>query len=129
MVTSTFSSAKKFYPMEEKLSDERTNEIAKQIRSALIGQKIAYREAFNRFDSNKDGFLSFGEFSTGLDKVMTLSIPIKEKLFAIMDKHKIGLIDYPNFLEVIQQSSANLKKNSHVSEDNFDWENQIIENI
>ena len=87
----------------------------------MIGQKIAYREAFNRFDENKDGFLSFGEFSKGLDKVLTLSVPIKEKLFAIMDQNKIGLIDYPNFLEAIQMTSANTKKQGY--DDNFDWEN------
>jgi Ca2+-binding EF-hand superfamily protein len=73
----------------------------KQIRTALINKKIAYREAFNRFDENKDGFLSFGEFSKGIDQVLTLSVPIKEKLFAIMDVNKIGLVDYPNFLELI----------------------------
>lgn len=60
---------------------------------------------------------------------MTLSVPIKEKLFAIMDKHKIGLIDYPNFLEVIQLSTANMKKIGAVHEDNFDWENGIIDQI
>jgi Ca2+-binding EF-hand superfamily protein len=59
--------------------------------------------------------------------VLTLSIPIKEKIFAIMDKNKIGLIDYPNFLEIIQLSSANTKKQG--CEDNFDWENGIIEKI
>ena len=50
---------------------------------------------------NKDGFLSFAEFSQGIDNVLTLSIPIKEKLFALMDKNQIGLVDYPSFLENI----------------------------
>lgn len=63
LAESAFSSAKKFYPTTEKLSEERACEIAKQIRTSLINQKIAYREAFNRFDANKDGFLSFSEFS------------------------------------------------------------------
>lgn len=44
-----------------------------------------------------------------------------------MDKNKIGLIDYPNFLEIIQMSSANTKKQG--CEDNFDWENGVIEKI
>lgn len=38
-----------------------------------------------------------------------------------MDQNKIGLIDYPNFLEVIQMTSANTKKQGY--DDNFDWEN------
>jgi hypothetical protein len=33
---------------------------------------------------------------------MQLSLPIKEKFFAFMDKKKIGLVDYETFLGVIQ---------------------------
>ena len=62
---------------------------------------MSYKAAFTKFDENKDGFLSFGEFTSGIDSVMTLSTPIKEKLFALMDKNKIGLVDYDSFLEVI----------------------------
>ena len=62
LARSGFSLAKKFYPTTEKLSEERAAEVAKQIRTALIDKKIAYREAFNRFDENKDGFLSLSEF-------------------------------------------------------------------
>ncbi len=83
------------------MKEERAIEIAKQIRTALINKKIAYKEAFNRFDVNKDGFLSYAEFSQGIDNVLTLSVPIKEKLFALMDKNQIGLVDYPSFLEII----------------------------
>lgn len=102
--------------------------MAKQIRTALIDKKIAYREAFNRFDENKDGFLSLTEFSNGIDKIITLSVPIKEKMFALMDKNEIGLVDYPNFLEVINLSSA-YKLNKNGVSDNFDWENDVIEQI
>lgn len=63
LTRSGFSSAKKFFPTTEKLSEERAAEVAKQIRTALIDKKIANREAFNRFDENKDGFLSLSEFS------------------------------------------------------------------
>ena len=45
-----------------------------------------------------------------------------------MDKNKIGLVDYPNFLEVIQLSSANRLKKGNCN-DNFDWENGIIDKI
>ena len=101
LASSTFSSAKKFFPVEAKLSHERAAELFKQIRTALINKRIAYRAAFNKFDENKDGFLSFSEFSKGLDTVLPLSPPIKEKLFAFIDQNKIGLIDFPNFLEAI----------------------------
>ena len=36
----------------------------------MIAQKIAYREAFNRFDDNKDGLLSFNEWSKGIEKII-----------------------------------------------------------
>jgi Ca2+-binding EF-hand superfamily protein len=101
-------------------------EIAKQIKAALISNRIAYKEAFNRFDVNQDGFLSFSEFSNGIDTIMTLSIPVKEKFFGFMDKNEIGLVDYKNFLDIIQSSAAkDLKKNNIT--DSFDWENSIIE--
>ena len=110
------------------MSSERALEIAKQIKAALISNRIAYKEAFNRFDVNQDGFLSFSEFSNGIDTIMTLSIPVKEKFFGFMDKNEIGLVDYKNFLDIIQSSAAkDLKKNNIT--DSFDWENSIIEQI
>ncbi len=63
LAQSGFNSGKRFFPTTSTLSLERAAEICKQIRTALINKKIAYREAFNRFDQNKDGFLSFSEFS------------------------------------------------------------------
>jgi Ca2+-binding EF-hand superfamily protein len=103
-------------------------EIAKQIKAAMIVAKIAYREAFNRFDSNGNGFISFSEFSQGIDKIMTLSLPVKEKFFSFMDKKHIGVVDYPTFLEVIQSSAvADIKRNNFT--DSFDWENSIVDKI
>lgn len=95
----------------------------------MIDKRLAYREVFNRFDSNKDGFLSLAELSSGLDTIITLSIPIKEKLFALMDKNEIGLVDYENFLKVIKLSTANQKGFKEGSSDNFDWEYDVIEQI
>jgi hypothetical protein len=37
---------------------------------------------------------------------MQLSLPVKEKFFAFMDKKKIGLVDYESFLNIIQASSV-----------------------
>jgi len=94
----------------------------------MINKKIAYREVFNRFDTNKDGFLSFSEFTEGMNDILTLSDPVKEKLFSLMDKNNIGLVDYPNFLEVIQMSTA-MDSSKRNMEDNFDWENKVIDSI
>ncbi len=45
-----------------------------------------------------------------------------------MDKNNIGLVDYPNFLEVIQTSTAN-RPRKEGTQDNFEWEEGIIEKI
>ena len=45
-----------------------------------------------------------------------------------MDKNSIGLVDYPSFLEVINLSSANKLSKGHMN-DNFDWENGVIDQI
>ena len=81
----------------------------------MISKKIAYREAFNRFDANKDGFLSLTEFSQGIEKIIALSVPVKEKMFGLMDKNGIGLVDYPSFLEVINLSSASKLSKAHLN--------------
>ena len=67
------------------------------------------------------------KFSAGIDKILTLSVPVKEKLFALMDKNEIGLVDYQSFLEVINLSSA--FKLTKQNDDNFDWENGVIDKI
>mmetsp|Transcript_28903 Transcript_28903/g.27806 ORF Transcript_28903/g.27806 Transcript_28903/m.27806 type:complete len:158 (+) Transcript_28903:3046-3519(+) len=50
--------------------------------------------------------LSFADFSLGLDRILKLSQPLKEKLFAKMDKLSIGLVAYENFLEVLRTTTA-----------------------
>ena len=57
---------------------------------------------------------------------MTLSTSIKEKFFAVMDRNHIGLVDYPSFLSTVQSISVG-KSGKNEMNDNFDWENQIIE--
>ena len=39
------------------------------------------------------------------------------------------MVDYKNFLEVIQLSSANRPKKDGPYKDNFNWENEVIEKI
>lgn len=53
---------------------------------------------------------------------------MKEKLFALMDKQGMGLVDYPNFLEVLQLSTAS-KPLSNGVEDNFNWEADVLQQL
>lgn len=69
--------------------------------------------------------VSFAEFNRGMVDVCDLSVPVKEQIYALMDKNSIGLISYDQFLEVLRQE--NLDKSA--IEDNFDWEQETIEKI
>jgi Ca2+-binding EF-hand superfamily protein len=66
---------------------------------------------YHKIDTSKDGLVNFAEFSHGLDEICELSKPVKEKLFALMDRRKVGLIDYQSFSEVLSISSFTRQKN------------------
>lgn len=46
-----------------------------------------------------------------------------------MDCNEIGLVDYPNFLKIINLSSANRLSNKGAMSDTFEWEYEIIDKI
>ena len=104
---------------------EKALEVCKQIREALGIKKMQYRECFDKFDLDNDGLVSYAEFQRGLDHVVRLSQPIKEQLYALMDKNNIGLISYDQFLEVLRLENIEKK----AIEDNFDWESGVIEKL
>ena len=76
-------------------------------------------------DLDKDNMVSYAEFSRGLDEILQLSEPIKEQIYALMDKASIGMINYTQFLDVLRLQ--NIEKQA--VEDNFDWENGVISQI
>ena len=102
LVTSTFNSRAKIFPQGSRLSNERALAICKQIREALGTKRMQYREAFNKFDLDNDGMVSFAEFNRGMEDVCNLSVPIKEQIYILMDKNNTGLISYEQFLEVLR---------------------------
>mmetsp|Transcript_34388 Transcript_34388/g.45268 ORF Transcript_34388/g.45268 Transcript_34388/m.45268 type:complete len:153 (-) Transcript_34388:2177-2635(-) len=118
LTASTFNSQAKIFPQNCRLTNEKALAVCKQIREALGLKRMQYREAFNKFDLDQDGMVSFAEFNRGMNDVCSLSVPIKEQIFILMDKNSTGLISYEQFLEVLRQE--NLEKMS--VEDNFDWE-------
>jgi Ca2+-binding EF-hand superfamily protein len=107
------------------MSREKALEVCKQIREALAVKKLQYRECFDKFDLDNDGLVSYAEFQRGLDQVIKLSQPIKEQLYALMDKNNIGLISYDQFLEVLRLENIEKK----TIEDNFDWESGVIDKL
>ena len=99
---STFNTTTKMYPQASRLSKEKAQSIVKQIRDGLAQKSMQYREAFDKFDLDNDGMVSFAEFNRGMQDVVNLSVPIKEQLYSLMDKNNIGLINYDQFLDVLR---------------------------
>ena len=88
-------------------------------------KKMQYRDAFDKFDLDKDGMVSFAEFNRGMADVSDLSVPIKEQIYTLMDKNGTGLISYEQFLDVLRLENFEKK----TVEDNFDWEQDVINKI
>lgn len=92
------------------LEASRAKSVILDIRNTLISRKLSYADVFKLFDRERNGVLSAKDFSDGLDILVNLSQPIKDGLFAVIDKPKIGLIDYDQFLTVIRDSNIELPK-------------------
>ena len=60
----------------------------------------ALKKAFAEFDTNGDGLISVDEFLKGIQSIISLALPIRQKLFAYFDKTNIGMVDYKTFLSV-----------------------------
>jgi Ca2+-binding EF-hand superfamily protein len=78
-------------------------------------------------DSTDVGFISINQFSAGIDRVIKLSQPAKDGFFAYLDKQKIGLVDPKDVLKILKKTA--IDKNIDVTEDNFDWQNDVIKKI
>ena len=80
-----------------------------------------------KIDINDVGFITINDFSQGLDKVVKLSQPAKDGLFAYLDKLKIGMVDHSDVLKLLKRTV--IDKVLDVTEDNFDWHYGIIAKI
>jgi hypothetical protein len=90
------------YPTEP-LTEAEVQLILKDLRYILGRRKITNYDLFMQLDKNEDGFLTIDDFK-GLDHFINIPQHAKEGLFAYMDKLKIGIIDYPRFLKVMNKS-------------------------
>lgn len=109
------------------LPEEKVEIILRDLRQTLSKKKISFYDFFQMIDVTRTGFVTINDFCTGIDKVMKLSKPIKDGFFAYIDRENIGIINYEDFVKVLKRSIVD--KPSEVSEDNFDWQNQIINRI
>jgi Ca2+-binding EF-hand superfamily protein len=114
----------KIFPMKP-LEFEQARSVIKQICKALVARHINFREAFDLFDTSHKGLLTSADLISGLSKIVELSQPVKEGLFAIMDKQRIGLIDFDSFVSVLKDGDTKAKEFG----DNWDWEEATVSRI
>ncbi|OMJ86438.1 hypothetical protein SteCoe_12017 [Stentor coeruleus] len=107
------------------LTPNKAKDLIKDIRHALVQQKVNYYDAFQTFDTENLGVLSAKQFSEGLAKFIDLSEPIKHGLFAVIDKLGTGLITLESFLSVLKDNDIEPKPHK----DSWNWENDTIEKI
>jgi Ca2+-binding EF-hand superfamily protein len=112
------------YPAR-KISPDRAKAVIKDIRAALVAKRMNFQDAFRTFDVKKKGMLSCKEFSDGLSKVIELSQPVKDGLFAVMDKQGIGMVDFTSFLSVLKDTDIQPKAHG----DDWSWENKALSAI
>ena len=63
----------------------------------MEGQGYTTQLMFTAFDSDQDGMLTLSEFKSGIASLVTLSGSILDKIFGIMDRNKIGMVDLEQF--------------------------------
>lgn len=124
--SAAFTTDAAWFP-KEKMAHEKTAEVVKKIKEALVTKNLSFQSFFSKLDGNNNGLLSFAEFTNGIDKVIKLSPIVKEQLFALMDVNSIGMVDYDSFLEVLHTTIVSRPK-THVP-DNFNWEESIIQQL
>jgi len=69
--------------------------------------------------------VSYAEFCRGMQSCVTVSLPVLEQIYSLMDKTAIGLITYQQFVEVLKKKSIE----KPLVTDNFDWETSTIQKI
>ena len=78
-------------------------------------RRFTVLKTFRRMDSDRDGYITKGEFDRGLQEVgFHLSVDVLSELFDRFDLLHIGKIDYTQFANIIDPSS---KSKSRVLED------------
>jgi Ca2+-binding EF-hand superfamily protein len=116
----------KLYPIAP-LAKSKIDSVLRAVRAAIGSRNISFREFFDKLDENKDGMITFDEFSSGLKPILSLSKNIVKGLFAYMDRNQIGMIDFSNFIKVIKKTVLdNLEEKG---EDNFGWQVDVIKSI
>ena len=63
----------------------------------MEGKGYTTQLMFTAFDSDRDGMLTLSEFKNGIASLVTLSGSILDKVFGLMDRNKIGMVNLEQF--------------------------------
>ena len=63
----------------------------------MEGKGYTTQLMFTAFDSDQDGMLTLSEFKNGIASLVTLSGSILDKVFGLMDRNKIGMVNLEQF--------------------------------
>ena len=88
--------------MNQDIPDHKVLEVCREIRQTLGFKKLSLISVFKTIDSKNLGMINLGQFTRGINQILTVSGPILEKLFNIMDTNQIGMIDYNRFAQIIK---------------------------
>ena len=77
--------------------------IFSELKKAMYLKKLNEIEAYKILDDNNDGFITFNEFKTNLDKIVELSENCKDGLFNYLDKSKLGMISKKRWIEIMSR--------------------------
>lgn len=103
-------------------------EILSRVRARIREKNLSIREAFGAFDENKDGFISYAEF-TKTFKIMELGISETDidKLYNFFDAERTGKIDYRHFCTKINPENPSSRKEP--TPDGRPWEEAILDRV
>ena len=104
LAASQFNSEQRFFPttLAGHIGDAKVISVCSQIRAAMTRKKVSYIKLFKSCDPDGVGMANLGQFTRGVNSVVTVAPPLLEKLFNIMDVNKIGMTDYAKFERVLK---------------------------
>lgn len=134
--TSVGDSLKNIQEVQGKVTKELEDEMFKNaeealdfIRNKVLSSDLSLREAFQAFDKNNDGKMSFFEFKAATDQAgLKLNDKIIESLFKRFDVSGKGLVSYLEFLAVIYRNESGETFDNRKRMSLFDFLNEA-ENI
>lgn len=125
---SQFNTQQKFFPknLSANIPNTKVVEVCKEIRHAMMEQKLAFITLFKMCDPQGAGMVSLGDFIFGIQSIAEIAAPLLEKLFDVMDENKIGMVDFEKFNRILRvEAPSQIPGPGDIVEDSFAWQENI----